>query len=194
VIFGAEDRFLNLFADLQRLAPMLPLAGATARFQPVWVEDVAEAVVRGLAGPVPPVIECAGPQVLTLSDLARLAGRWSGHERPQIALPLSVGTLQAALMERLPGPTLMSRDNVESMRVPNVASGTLPGLAALGITAAALEAVMPAVLAGAVDARTWTGCARAIDRPGRADALAGGAMRHVHVLDAPSSSLRRCSP
>jgi uncharacterized protein YbjT (DUF2867 family) len=146
VIFGAEDRFLNLFADLQRLAPVLPLAGASARFQPVWVEDVAEALLRSLAGPVPPIIECAGPQVFTLSDLVRLAGRWSGHERPQVALPLSVGTLQAALMEWLPGPTLMSRDNVESMRVPNVASGNLPGLTALGITPAALDTVMPSVL------------------------------------------------
>ena len=146
VIFGAEDRFLNLFADLQRLAPVLPLAGASARFQPVWVEDVAEALVRALAGPVPSLVEAAGPQEFTLSDLVRLAGRWSGHERPQIPLPLSVGALQAALVACAPGPTLMSRDNVESMRVPNVASGILPGLAALGIAAASVESVMREVL------------------------------------------------
>jgi uncharacterized protein YbjT (DUF2867 family) len=148
VIFGAEDRFLNLFAELQALAPVLPLAGSSARFQPVWVEDVAEALVRSLAGPVPPVIECAGPQVFTLSELVRLAGRWSGHERPQIPLPMAMGRLQATLMEWAPGPTLMSRDNIESMRVPNVASGTLPGLAALGITPASIESVMPMLLAG----------------------------------------------
>lgn len=148
VIFGAEDRFLNLFARLQRLAPVLPLAGSSARFQPVWVEDVAEALVQGLARPVPPLIECAGPQVFTLSELVRLAGRWAGHERPQIPLPEGLGRLQAALMEWAPGPTLMSRDNVDSMRVPNVASGTLPGLAALGITPASIDAVMPALLAG----------------------------------------------
>lgn len=152
VIFGAEDRFLNLFAELQALAPVLPLAGSSARFQPVWVEDVAEALVRVLAiapgSPLPPVIDCAGPQVFTLSDLVRLAGRWAGHERPQIPLPLPVARLQAALMEWAPGPTLMSRDNVRSMQVPNVASGTLPGLASLGITAASVEAVMPALLAG----------------------------------------------
>jgi uncharacterized protein YbjT (DUF2867 family) len=151
VIFGAEDRFLNLFAELQALAPVLPLAGSSARFQPVWVEDVAEALVRVLAatpGSTPPVIECAGPQVLTLSELVRLAGRWAGHERPQIPLPLSLGRLQAALMEWAPGPTLMSRDNVDSMGVPNVAGGTLPGLEALGIAPASVESVMPALLAG----------------------------------------------
>ena len=151
VIFGAEDRFLNLCAELQALAPVLPLAGSSARFQPVWVEDVAEALVRVLAatpGSTPPVIECAGPQVFTLSELVRLAGRWAGHERPQIPLPLPLGRLQAALMEWAPGPTLMSRDNVDSMSVPNVASGTLPGLESLGMTPASVEAVMPALLAG----------------------------------------------
>jgi len=63
------------------------------------------------------------------------------------SLPMALGRLQAGLLEHAPGPTLMSRDNIDSMRVPNVASGTLPGLDALGITAAAIETVMPAVLA-----------------------------------------------
>lgn len=148
VIFGAEDRFLNLFAALQALAPLLPLGGSGAQFQPVWVEDVAEALVRVLLQPAPPLIECAGPQVLTLSELVAVAGRWAGHERPQIALPAPLAWLQAAVLEHLPGPTLMSRDNVDSMRVPNVASGGLPGLASLGIEPAPLQAVMPALLAG----------------------------------------------
>lgn len=147
VIFGAEDRFLNQFADLQALAPVMPLGGADARFQPVWVDDVAEALVRALAGPVPPIIECAGPRVYTLADLVRLAGRCSGHPRPVLALPERLARLQAFVLEHLPGPTLMSRDNVDSMRVPSVATGSLPGLAALGIEASAIEAVMPQLLA-----------------------------------------------
>ncbi|MBK7264221.1 MAG: complex I NDUFA9 subunit family protein [Rubrivivax sp.] len=150
VIFGAEDRFLNLFAKLQALAPVLPLGGSAARFQPVWVEDVAEALLRSLGRPLaglPPVIECAGPQVFTLAELVQRAGRWSGHERLQIPLPAPLARLQAGLLEWMPGPTLMSRDNLDSMRVPNVASGALPGLDALGIAATAIEAVMPAVLA-----------------------------------------------
>ena len=143
VIFGARDRFLNLFAQLQSVAPFVPLGGADARFQPVWVDDVAEAVVRCLDRPstAGKVFECAGPQVFTLADLVRLSGRLRGHPRPVIALPAGLARLQAAAMEWLPGEPLMSRDNVDSMRVPNVASGALPGLADLGITPAPVEGV-----------------------------------------------------
>ena len=148
VIFGAHDKFINLFARLQSLAPLIPLAGSNARFQPVWVEDVAAAIVHCIdtKATVGKVYECAGPQVYTLSEIVRLAGRWSGHERPQIALPAWAGRLQAATMELLPGTPLMSRDNVDSMSVPNIASGALPGLLDLGITPAALEAVAPGYL------------------------------------------------
>jgi len=133
---------------LQALAPVIPLAGSQARFQPVWVEDVASAVVRCLDRPetIGKIYECAGPTPYTLSQLVRLAGRWSGHERPQLPLPAFAGRLQAMLMEWLPGEPMMSRDNIDSMRVPNVASGQLPGLADLGIQASALEAVAPAYL------------------------------------------------
>jgi NADH dehydrogenase len=150
VIFGAEDRFLNLFATLQAVAPVLPLAGSGARFQPVWVEDVASAIVASLddATTIGQTYECTGPSVYTLSQLVHLAGQWSGHDRPQIPLPAAVGRLQALAMEWLPGEPLMSRDNVDSMAVPNVASGKVPGLAALGITATALEAVAPGYLGG----------------------------------------------
>ena len=148
VIFGADDRFLNLFARLQALFPLLPLAGAKARFQPVWVADVAAAIVRCLSdrSTIGMTFECAGPQVYTLAELVRLAGRWSGHRRPVIALPDALGRLQALAMELVPGEPLMSRDNLDSMRVDNVASGTLPGLSALGIEAHALESVAPGYL------------------------------------------------
>lgn len=148
VIFGAEDRFLRLFADLQALAPLLPLAGRDSRFQPVWVEDVAAAVVACLhrADSIGKTYECAGPRVFTLGELVQLAGSWSGHERPQVALPAWAGRLQARLMELLPGTPLMSVDNLDSMQVPNVSTGVLPGLQALGITPTSLEAVAPAYL------------------------------------------------
>ena len=148
VIFGTEDSFLNTFAQLQAVAPVMPLAGGGARFQPVWVEDVASAIVRCLddRGSIGQTYEAVGPQVYTLSELVRLAGRWAGHERPQIPLPLAVGRLQALAMELLPGTPLMSRDNLDSMQVPNIATGMLPGLQALGITPAAMEAVAPLYL------------------------------------------------
>ncbi len=149
VIFGAQDRFLNVFGQLQQLAPIMPLAFGSARFQPVWVQDVAAALVASLDDPATAArtFECAGPRETTLSELVRLAGRWAGVERPQLPLPAWAGSLQAAVMELMPGEPLMSRDNVASMSVPNVASGALPGLAALGITPTPLEAVAPGYLA-----------------------------------------------
>lgn len=149
VIFGEEDKFLNLFAKLQAVLPVMPLAGAQARFQPVWVQDVAEAVVRSLRsghlGGAPRVFELCGPEVFTLRELVQLSARLSGvrhgRGRPVIGLPRWAGWLQALLMECAPGEPLMSRDNLASMRVDNVASVAspqVPGLAALGITASAL--------------------------------------------------------
>ncbi|HLO94097.1 MAG TPA: complex I NDUFA9 subunit family protein [Burkholderiaceae bacterium] len=144
VIFGAEDRFLNLFAELQQIFPILPLAGATARFQPVWVEDVAAALHRliELPGAAGRCYEAAGPQVLSLRELVQLAGRLLSRPRPIMALPRPLAWLQALLMECLPGEPLMSRDNLASMQVPNVASGSLPGLAELGLRPHSLEAVL----------------------------------------------------
>ena len=156
VIFGAQDRFLNTFASLQRLAPVLPLACAQAQFQPVWVGDVAQAIRHCLARPdsAGQIIDCAGPQVLTLAELVQRAGQWAGCPRPVWGLPAGLGRLQAWLMERAPGEPLMSRDNLDSMRVPNVASGRQPGLEALGITPTALAAIAPGYLAAG------QGCAR----------------------------------
>ncbi len=148
VIFGEHDRFLNLFATLQSVFPFMPLAGARSRFQPVWVQDVAQAIVACLDMPstIGQTYECAGPQVLTLQQIVEAAGRWSGHPRPVLGQPEGLARLQAGMMEQLPGEPLMSRDNVASMRVPNVATGRWPGLAALGITPASMDAVVPGYL------------------------------------------------
>jgi NADH dehydrogenase len=160
VIFGAGDRFLNLFARLQRRLPVMPLAGADARLQPVWVSDVAEAMVRSLAdgATIGQTIEACGPEVYTLRELVQLAGRCAGirhgRGRPVIALPAPLGYLQALALELLPGPTLMSRDNLRSLMVDNVATGRLPGLDALGITPAPLSALAPLYLGQAGPAAT----------------------------------------
>ncbi|HRH89504.1 MAG TPA: NAD(P)H-binding protein, partial [Rubrivivax sp.] len=148
VVFGAGDRLLNLFATLQAVLPVMPLALADARFQPVWVEDVSEALARCLERPqtIGQTYECAGPETSTLGDLVRLAGRCSGHERRVLPLPEALGRWQAWAMELLPGTPLLSRDNLLSLRVPNVATGQWPGLGALGITPASLQAVAPGYL------------------------------------------------
>jgi NADH dehydrogenase len=152
VIFGAEDKFLNLFADLQAIAPFMPLAGSGTRFAPVWVADVASAVAVCLQKPdtIGQTYELCGPDVLTLGELVKRSGQWAGvnqgRGRPVIGLPMWVGWLQAAAMELAPGEPLMSRDNLASMKVNNVATGQLAGLAALGITAASAAGVAPGYL------------------------------------------------
>jgi uncharacterized protein YbjT (DUF2867 family) len=148
VIFGERDRFLNLFAQLQSIFPVMPLGGASARFQPVWVDDVASAVAAALDDPstIGTTIECVGPTEYTLKQLVESAGRWSGSPRPVFALPALLSRLQAFAMELLPGEPLMSRDNLDSMKVANVASGKLPGLERLGIEPTPLESIAPRYL------------------------------------------------
>ena len=149
VVFGAHDRFLNLFARLSAIAPLIPLAGAQAQFQPVWVEDLALGITNALDRPasIGAVYECVGPDVLTLADLVRFAGRLSGHRRLVVPLPEALGRLQARVMEMLPGEPLMSRDNLLSMATPNIATGRLPTLADLGVQLHALAGVGPSYLA-----------------------------------------------
>ncbi len=172
VVFGAEDKLLNLFAKLQKLAPIVPLAGADTQFQPVWVEDVAQALVllvtdtsysnnscsrHNSLGYIPKLLkseapqqaiyEACGPQVLSLRDLFSIAGQCVGARRAIVPLPMPLARLQAWVMEHLPGEPLMSRDNLQSMKVANVASGRHPGLAELGITASSVLAIAPTYLA-----------------------------------------------
>jgi uncharacterized protein YbjT (DUF2867 family) len=143
IIFGSEDRFTNLFASLQAVLPVLPLAEAGARFQPVWVEDVARAIVACLYRPstVGQVIECAGPDVMSFADVVKRCGIIAGRSATILPLPGPLARLQALLMELAPGEPLMSRDNLASLRVPNVATNELPGLTQLGIHAASLDVV-----------------------------------------------------
>jgi NADH dehydrogenase len=132
---------------------VVTLAGAQARFQPVWVQDVAQALVRCLedGATAGHTFEVAGPTVYTLAELVQLAGRCTGHERLVIGLPEGLGRLQAAVMGLLPGEPLMSADNLDSMKVDNIATSGLPGLDALGIRPASPAAVAPEYLHPAYD-------------------------------------------
>lgn len=142
VVFGEGDRFLNLFARLLRFSPVLPLAGATTKFQPVWVEDVARAFVAGVERPelIGQTFSLVGPRVYTLAELVRLAGEYSGAKRPVIPLPDWAARLQASLLSVLPNPPL-SHDNLDSLTVDNVDPSGFP--AVLGWQPTALEDVAP---------------------------------------------------
>lgn len=141
VVFGPGDSFLNLFAKLAAIAPILPLAGANVRFQPVYVEDVAMSIANTLDNPEAEekTYELAGPRVYTLRQLVDIAARCSGNPRPIIPMPGPLAWLQAVGMEMLPGEPLMSRDNLNSMKIDNVATSALS--TDLGIKPTALEPV-----------------------------------------------------
>ena len=146
VVFAEDDAFIQLFARLQSVAPVVPLAGAETRFQPVWVQDVAQALVYALMHreTIGHVYELAGPHIYTLKQLVEHAGAWAGHPRLVFGLPQPLAYLQALVMEMMPGAPLMSRDNLASMQVDNVSDGKLPGLAELGVaTPASLQSVLP---------------------------------------------------
>lgn len=151
VIFGPEDRFLNTFATLARFLPVIPMGGADVRFQPVWIGDVADAFVNALDNrdTYRRAYELVGPRVYTLRELVQFAAAASGHPRPVVALPAGAAQVQARLMELAPGEPLMSRDNLDSMKVDNVASRQ-PFVPApeLGIVPTAMEAEAPRYLAG----------------------------------------------
>jgi NADH dehydrogenase len=156
VIFGAKDRFLNMFATLAIFSPFVPLGSPDARFQPVWVEDVARAVVRSLSmresfGHTYPLV---GPSEYTLRELLELVMRVTGHRRPILGLGSGLSTLQAAVFERLPGK-MITRDNMRSMSIPNTSSKPFPAIFG---EAHSMESVVPGYLQNNAD--NLTGRAR----------------------------------
>ena len=144
VIFGHDDSFLNLFAGILRLFPVVLLGSPHARFQPVFVDDVAAAFEKALPdlGSHGKSYELCGTRVYTLRQLVEFTAATTGHRRPIIGLSDSLSWLQALVMEYLP-VKLLTRDNMLSMKVDSVCDAPLP----FGIEAGALEALAPAWLA-----------------------------------------------
>jgi NADH dehydrogenase len=149
VVFGPEDQFFNRFASLARMAPALPLiGGGRTKFQPVFVGDVAKAVLAGLTGSAKAgvVYELGGPEVLTMKQVMDRVLAYTMRRRPLVNLPFPLAKLQGAVLQILPNPPLtldqvrlLERDNVVSTDA--VRDGrTLEGL---GIEPVAVEAVVP---------------------------------------------------
>src|SRR5262245_49169923 len=146
IVFGPEDKFINTFAALLRFLPGMAVPCPDAKFQPVYVADLARAMVTALDDPQThgKVYELCGPRVYTMKQLVEYACAVNGRRRVIVGLPDGLSYLQARVMEWLPGP-MMTRDNYYSMQVPNVCSGSFP----FGIQPEALEAIAPTWLAPA---------------------------------------------
>jgi uncharacterized protein YbjT (DUF2867 family) len=145
VIFGREDQFLNLFAALLRYVPVVALANPDARFQPVWVGDVAHCLVDALPLPATcgSIYPLCGPNVYSLRELVRYVGVVTGKSRPIIGLGPTLSAIQARVLEHLPG-SLLTRDNLASMTKDSTCDGE--STRAFGIVPQALENVVPSYL------------------------------------------------
>ncbi|MFM2044453.1 MAG: hypothetical protein RLY86_3029 [Pseudomonadota bacterium] len=149
IVFGPEDGFFNRFAAMSQISPFLPLiGGGKTRFQPIYVGDVADAVMAALATEAGKgkTYELGGPQVYTFRELMELTLREVGRPKKRLlTLGWGLANLQASVLEKLPG-ALLTRDQVTLLKTDNVVGGGLPGLADLGITATTVEMIVPTYL------------------------------------------------
>jgi uncharacterized protein YbjT (DUF2867 family) len=161
VVFGPEDDFFNRFATLARVLPILPLfGGGDARMQPVFVGDVAKAVVAGLSGPAKPgmIYELGGPEVMTLREVVECVLQTTGRRRALIPLPFGVSTAlargteiaSALTLGLFPAPLTTTRDQIELLRHDNLVSSAAVAegrtLEGVGIEAQGVEAIVPSYL------------------------------------------------
>lgn len=148
IVFGPEDGFFNLFAGLSGIAPFLPLVGGgKTRFQPVYVGDVADAVVAGLTSEAAAgkTYELGGPRIYTFKELLQIMLAEIGRKRLLIPVPYWAASIQATFLELMPKP-LLTRDQIRLLKVDNVVSDGALTFADLGITPTALEAILPTYL------------------------------------------------
>ena len=159
IVFGPEDSFFNRFARMAQLAPALPLiGGGKTRFQPVYVGDVAAAVMKAIETPEAAgrTYELAGPKVYSFAELMRMVLQETGRKRPLVPLPFPIasaigfvaqGATSAVnrLVPILPGPALTT-DQVRQLKRDNVPSAGSAGLTDLGITPTGVEAIIPTYL------------------------------------------------
>jgi uncharacterized protein YbjT (DUF2867 family) len=144
-MFGPGDALFGTLADIARLLPLLPLiGGGRTRLQPVYVEDVAEAIARVLDDPgtAGRTYELAGPGMYTLRELVQITLRLIGKRRLLVPVPFALAEVQARLFELLPSPPLTT-GQVDLLKADSVASGALPGFRELDIQPKAVEEVVP---------------------------------------------------
>lgn len=145
IIFGAEDNFYNQFASMARCAPALPLiGGGKTRFQPVFVADVARAIVATLKDKSTKgeVFELGGPRVYTFREILEYIEDETRHHRPLVSLPFGIASIIGTFGEFMPTP-ILTRDQVQLLKYDNVVDRDAKTLADLGVTATPVEMIVP---------------------------------------------------
>ncbi len=148
-VFGPEDRFFNLFASLAQKLPVLPLVGGgNMKFQPVYVGDVAAAVIAAVMRPdtFGGIYELGGPEVMTFREVYNYVFKWTGHKKMLMVLPFGLAKVKASFLQLAPGCPLLTTDQVESLKTDNVVSPYALGLADLGLVPTGMELIVPGYL------------------------------------------------
>lgn len=147
IVFGVEDRFFNRFAEMARLLPFMPVISGQTKMQPVYVCDVADAVIAGLMSPQAQggTYELGGPRVWTFRELLAFVLKNTRRDRPLVNVPMNIARLQAQIMQYLPGKPL-TPDQLLLLARDNIVSPGAAGLADLGITPTPVELVVPTYL------------------------------------------------
>lgn len=150
IIFGPEDKFFNKFASMARYTPVLPAVGAETRFQPVWVEDVAEAAARGATGEAAPgLYELGGPRVATFRELMQLMLKVIRRRRAIVNVPMPLAMLKARALglTAIAGiRPMLTTDQVRMLGRDNVVADGARGFAELDIQPTAMEAILDSYL------------------------------------------------
>ncbi|HSF92394.1 MAG TPA: complex I NDUFA9 subunit family protein [Paracoccaceae bacterium] len=154
IMFGNEDGFFNKFAGLARISPIVPIVGGDTKFQPVFVDNVAEAAAKGAIGEVPAgIYELAGPEVATFRELIHKMLGIVRRRRLVMNVPFFLAGIKAWGLDMVQAATgglvenrLLTRDQVKNLANDNVATGEYPGLSDLGIMPTAMDGVLESYL------------------------------------------------
>ncbi|MEM7529267.1 MAG: complex I NDUFA9 subunit family protein [Pseudomonadota bacterium] len=146
IVFGPEDQFFNRFAGMARFSPVIPVVGGSTKFQPVWVQDVAEATAKAAMGEAAAgIYELGGPGVYSFKELMEMMLKVIRRKRRVFDIPIPIGRLQGKVMQLLPNPPL-TEDQVKMMANDNVVSEGAKGFADLGIEPEAPEGIIESYL------------------------------------------------
>ena len=147
LVFGIEDKFFNRFAEIARLSPIMPVISGDTKMQPVFVSDVADAVMAALASSATrgKVFEIGGPKVWTFREILAFILKTTHRDRRMVDIPMGIARMQACILQHVPGKPL-TPDQLLMLAKDNVVSPGALGLADLGITATPVELIVPGYL------------------------------------------------